>query len=64
MSSLNLVELTSRTKAKPMAERKKKWVQKAVPEDRKGVFKEARLAETLMGMSKKRRLRDHYSKKG
>lgn len=64
-----------------MAEKKKKWVQKAVPESRKGIFKEkaeragkttrefasehagdkgtlgkeARLAQTLMGMSKKRK---------
>lgn len=74
-----MVDLSTRTK--PMAEKKKKWVQKAIPESHKGVFKakaekagettreyasehagdsgklgkEARLAQTLMGLGKKRR---------
>lgn len=79
MPNLSLVDLSTRTK--PMAEKKKKWVQRAIPESHKGLFKakaeragkttkefasehagdsgtlgkEARLAQTLMGMHKKRR---------
>ena len=87
MASLNLADMASRTTM--AATKKKNWVKKAVPKERRGVFKakaeaagettaqyakekeaapgalgkEARLAETLMGMHKKRKKSPLYDHK-
>jgi hypothetical protein len=59
MANLSMADMISRTT--PMAEpaKKKNWIKKEAPKERRGVFKEKakeeRPAEDLMGMSHKRK---------
>ena len=59
MANLSMADMISR--ARPLADepKKKNWIKKAVPKERRGVFKEkvkeAKPAEDLMGMSHKRK---------